>query len=70
MKKVQIYDEIIIKNPDKKKHSQPIYFEDRDESVSLVQIGNKINVVSPLVCSKLQQKAANALIRHLKNNDE
>jgi len=66
MKKVQKYDEIIIQNPVDKKHSQPVYFEDRDESVSLVQIGNKINVISPLVCSKLQQKAANALIQYLK----
>ena len=66
MKKVKIYDEIIIKNPSKKKHSQPVYFEDRDESVSLVQIGNKINVISPFVCSKLQQKAANTLIQYLK----
>ena len=66
MKKVQKYDEIIIQNPDEKKHSQPVFFEDRDESVSLVQIGNKINVISPLVCSKLQQKAANALIQYLK----
>jgi hypothetical protein len=37
-----------------------------DESVSLVQIGNKINVISPLVCSKLQQKTANTLIQYLK----
>jgi hypothetical protein len=66
MKKVLIYDENIIKNPSKKKHSQPVYFEDRDESVSLVQIGNKINVISPLVCSKLQQKTANTLIQYLK----
>ena len=66
MKKVLIYDENIIKNPSKKKHSQPVYFEDRDESVSLIQIGNKINLVAPLVCSQLQQKAAHRLIQYLK----
>ena len=66
MKKVQINDEIIIQKPDEKKYSQPVCFEDRDESVSLVQIGNKINVISPLGCSILQQKAANTLIQYLK----
>ena len=66
MKKVLIYDENIIQNLEEKKHSQPVYFEDRDESVSLVQIGNKINVISPLVRSNLQQKAANALIQYLR----
>jgi len=66
MKKVQINDEIIIQKPDEKKYPQLVCFEDRDEGVSLVQIGNKINVISPLGCSILQQKAANTLIQYLK----
>ncbi|HIA57104.1 MAG TPA: hypothetical protein EYN97_06760 [Candidatus Lambdaproteobacteria bacterium] len=47
------------------KNSQTVYFEDEDECVSLVQIGDKIKVVSPQVISKIQQRAVNALIQYL-----
>jgi hypothetical protein len=66
MKKIIKYCENVIQNPAEKKYSQPVFFEDRDESVSLIQIGNKINLVAPLVCSQLQQKAAHRLIQYLK----
>jgi len=66
MKKVLIYDENIIQNLEEKKHSPPVFFEVGEESLSLIQIGNKINVISPLVRSNLQQKAANALIQYLR----
>jgi hypothetical protein len=65
MKKIIKYCENVIQNHAEKKHSQPVFFEDRDESVSLIQIGNKINLVAPLVCSQLQQKAAHTLIQYL-----
>ena len=66
MKKIIKYCENVIQTPAEKKYSQPVFFEDRDESVSLIQIGNKINLVAPLVCSQLQQKAAHRLIQYLK----
>jgi hypothetical protein len=47
------------------KNSQTVYFEDEDECVSLVQIGDKIKVVSPQVISKIQQRAVNTLIQYL-----
>ena len=65
MKKVPKHYENVIQNPAVKKNSQSVYFEDQDESVSLVQIGDKIKVVSPHVFSKTQQKAVNALKQYL-----
>ena len=47
------------------KWARTVYFEDEDECVSLVQIGDKIKVVSPQVISKIQQRAVNTLIQYL-----
>ncbi|MDG2066445.1 MAG: hypothetical protein P8L36_15840 [SAR324 cluster bacterium] len=66
MKKVPKSYENIIQNPEEKKHSQSVYFADENESVSLVQIGKKIKVVSPQVISKIQQRAVNVLTQYLK----
>ena len=67
MKKVPKSYENVIQNPEVQKHSQSVYFEDEDECVSLVQIGDKIKVVSPQVISKIQQRAVNVLTQYLKN---
>ena len=66
MKKVPKSYENIIQNTEVKKHSQSVYFEDENESVSLVQIGENIKVVSKPVFSKIQQKSVNALTQYLK----
>ena len=65
MKKVPKHYKNVIRNPEMNKNSQTVYFEDEDESVSLVQIGDKIQVVSPQVISKIQQRTVNALIQYL-----
>ncbi|HIN47531.1 MAG TPA: hypothetical protein EYM80_04820 [Deltaproteobacteria bacterium] len=65
MKKVPKHYKNVIRNPEMNKNSQTVYFEDEDECVSLVQIGDKIKVVSPQVISKIQQRAVNALIQYL-----
>ena len=62
MKKVPKHYKNVNRNPEMNKNSQTVYFEDEDECVSLVQIGDKIKVVSPQVISKIQQRAVNALI--------
>ena len=51
MKKVPKNYENVFQIPEVKKHSQSVYFEVENESVSLVQIGENIKVVSPLVFS-------------------
>ncbi len=65
MKKVPKHYKNVIRNPEMNKNSQTVYFEDEDECVSLVQIGDKIKVVSPQVISKIQQRAVNTLIQYL-----
>ena len=65
MKKVPKHYNNVIRNPEMNKNSQTVYFEDEDECVSLVQIGDKIKVVSPQVISKIQQRAVNTLIQYL-----
>ena len=65
MKKVPKHYKNVIRNHEMNKNSQTVYFEDEDESVSLVQIGDKIQVVSPQVISKIQQRTVNALIQYL-----
>ena len=65
MKKVPKHYKNVIRNPEMNKNSQTVYFEDEDECVSLVQIGDKIKVVSPQVISKIQQRAVNSLIQYL-----
>ena len=65
MKKVPKHYKNVIRNPEMNKNSQTVYFEDEDECVSLVQIGDKIKVVSPQVISKIQQRTVNALIQYL-----
>ena len=65
MKKVPKHYKNVIRNPEMNKNSQTVYFDDEDECVSLVQIGDKIKVVSPQVISKIQQRAVNALIQYL-----
>ena len=64
MKKVPKHYKNVIRNPEMNKNSQTVYFEDEDECVSLVQIGDKIKVVSPQVISKIQQRAVNTLIQY------
>ena len=66
MKKVPKHYKNVIRNPEMNKNSQTVYFEDEDESVSLVQIGENIKVVSKPVFSKIQQKSVNALTQYLK----
>jgi hypothetical protein len=66
MKKVPKSYENVIRNPEMNKNSQSVYFEDEYECVSLVQIGDKIKVVSPQVISKIQQRAVNVLTQYLK----
>ena len=66
MKKVPKSYENVIRNPEMNKNSQTVYFDDEDECVSLVQIGDKIKVVSPQVISKIQQRAVNVLTQYLK----
>ena len=66
MKKVPKHYKNVNRNPEMNKNSQTVYFEDEDECVSLVQIGDKIKVVSPQVISKIQQRALNALTQYLK----
>ena len=66
MKKVPKHYKNVIRNHEMNKNSQTAYFDDEDESVSLVQIGDKIKVVSPQVLSKIQQRAVNVLIQYLK----
>lgn len=65
MKKVPKHYKNVIRNPEMNKNSQTVYFEDEDECVSLVQIGDKIKVVSPQVISKIQQRTVNALTQYL-----
>ena len=65
MKKVPKHYKNVNRNPEMNKNSQTVYFEDEDECVSLVQIGDKIKVVSPQVISKIQQRAVNTLIQYL-----
>ena len=65
MKKVPKHYKNVNRNPEMNKNSHTVYFEDEDECVSLVQIGDKIKVVSPQVISKIQQRAVNALIQYL-----
>ena len=65
MKKVPKHYKNVIRNPEMNKNSQTVYFDDKDECVSLVQIGDKIKVVSPQVISKIQQRAVNTLIQYL-----
>lgn len=65
MKKVPKHYKNVHRNPEMNKNSQTVYFEDEDECVSLVQIGDKIKVVSPQVISKIQQRAVNTLIQYL-----
>ncbi|HIO83072.1 MAG TPA: hypothetical protein EYG61_03465 [Deltaproteobacteria bacterium] len=65
MKKVPKHYKNVIRNPEMNKNSQTVYFDDEDECVSLVQIGDKIKVVSPQVISKIQQRAVNTLIQYL-----
>ena len=67
MKKVPKHYKNVIRNPEMNKNSQTVYFDDEDECVSLVQIGDKIKVVSPQVISKIQQRAVNVLTQYLKN---
>ena len=69
MEKVTKDYDNFIKNTEAQKNSLSINYEYQDGNVTLRRIGNEISIVSPLVCSKLQQKVANALIRHLKNSD-
>ena len=66
MKKVPKHFKNVIRNPEMNKNSQTVYFEDEDECVSLVQIGDKIKVVSPQVISKIQQRAVNVLTQYFK----
>ena len=66
MKKVPKHYKNVIRNHEMNKNSQTVYFEDEDECVSLVQIGDKIKVVSPQVISKIQQRVVNALTQYLK----
>ena len=65
MKKVPKHYKNVNRNPEMNKNSQTVYFEDEDECVSLVQIGDKIKLVSPQVISKIQQRAVNTLIQYL-----
>ena len=65
MKKVPKHYKNVIRNHEMNKNSQTAYFDDEDESVSLVQIGDKIKVFSPYVFSKTQQKTVNVLIQYL-----
>ena len=65
MKKVPKHYKNVIRNPEMNKNSQTVYFDDEDECVSLVQIGDKIKLVSPQVISKIQQRAVNSLIQNL-----
>ena len=69
MKKVPKHYKNVIRNPEMNKNSQTVYFEDEDECVSLVQIGDKIKVVSPQVISKIQQRAVNTLIQYLQKQN-
>ena len=66
MKKVPKHYKNVNRNPEMNKNSQTVYFDDEDECVSLVQIGDKIKVVSPQVISKIQRRAVSALTQYLK----
>ena len=71
MKKVPKNFKNVIQNLAEEKFSQCVFIKDENESVSVsvIQIGDKIKVVSPPVLSKIQQKAVNALTQYLKKQN-